>query len=64
MKTKTKRERQAELKLRDWFAGMALQGFIANPETCSNLSHEDTAGHCYEAADAMLAERDRTMGEP
>ena len=43
--------------LRDWFAGMAMQSWLA----CGNadLDKEDiTARECYLYADAMLKERD------
>ena len=41
------------MSLRDWFAGMAMQGFMASsakacPQTCRAA---------YQMADAMLAER-------
>lgn len=45
------------MSLRDWFAGMALQGYTANPETCSRLDNVTTAKLSYEAADAMLKAR-------
>lgn len=48
------------MSLRDWFAGMALQGLLAN-STCyqENLSwHEDAAVDAYDAADAMLQRRE------
>ena len=47
------------MSLRDWFAGMALQGMYA-----SRLSGQFdlylTAHECYRAADAMLAERSKS----
>lgn len=43
------------MSLRDWFAGMALQGKFAAGH--STESYTETAGWCYQAADAMLAER-------
>jgi hypothetical protein len=42
------------MSLRDWFAGMALQGLIANPVLYSNIDRVERA---YSFADAMLAER-------
>lgn len=46
------------MTLRDWFAGMALSGFAANPE-----SHKWTAAECaadaYAYADTMLTVRDK-----
>jgi len=46
-----------ERTLRDWFAGMALNGIVANPD--SNGSFEDFAKESYTYADAMLKERNR-----
>ena len=43
------------MKLRDWFAGQALAGALANPSI--DCSTEDCAKIAYEHADAMLAER-------
>lgn len=43
------------MDLRDWFAGMALQGIVANPE--ANGSIEEIAHYSYRYSDAMLAER-------
>lgn len=46
--------------LRDWFAGMALQGMLAQP-----LGHDENWHHvmcaetAYKFADAMLAERSK-----
>jgi hypothetical protein len=42
--------------LRDWFAGMALQGMLANPHR-QILSGRAAAMDAYLSADAMLAER-------
>lgn len=44
------------MSLRDWFAGMAMQGMLAN----TDLTHHDSdaiATLAYGLADAMLAER-------
>ena len=46
------------MTLRDWFAGMAMQGFIACPNTRGEPN--DIAAWCYEMARAMLAERGKT----
>jgi hypothetical protein len=55
-----------ERNLRDWFAGMALQGTLAAPHTAAIMAafHKDgknaaseVAGMSYEIADAMLAAR-------
>jgi hypothetical protein len=49
---------QGEMTLRDYFAGRALQGFMADP--LSYESAADAAKSAYQIADAMLAAR----GEP
>lgn len=46
---------QNGMSLRDWFAGMALQGIVANPEASGSI--EEIAHYSYRYADAMLAER-------
>jgi len=49
---------QPGMSLRDWFAGMALQGFFACPESsmpCTAADKEKVTRHCYIYADAMLA---------
>lgn len=46
------------MTLRDYFAGKALQGTQANPDGWT--SNEKCAAWCYQMADAMLAERERT----
>jgi len=45
------------MSLRDWFAGMALSGLIAQcePPAIDGLSHDDFAACAYEMADAMIA---------
>ena len=50
------------MSLRDWFAGMALQGQLSCGETCAALSKANVTGlevarSCYDWADAMLAAR-------
>jgi len=51
------------MSLRDWFAGMALQGILANHTMVIN---EDTAQMLQRAAwnisDAMLKEREQDVG--
>ena len=44
----------AGMTLRDWFAGMALQGLLAGSE---NMSIDTAARLSYTAADMMIAER-------
>jgi hypothetical protein len=47
------------MSLRDWFAGMALQGYLAgrnnNPERETLIDR--AVKSCYQYADAMLAAR-------
>ena len=48
--------------LRDWFAGMALQGQLTGAEiglaiASDAITAAEVAGSCYEWADAMLAAR-------
>jgi hypothetical protein len=52
-------EPQGGMSLRDWFAGMALQGYLAgrnnNPERETLIDR--AVKSCYQYADAMLAAR-------
>lgn len=51
---------QGGMSLRDWFAGMALQGICANPNTIMKDLDSGTkfvTEIAYFIADAMLAER-------
>ena len=60
---------QEGMSLRDWHAGLAMQGFVSHPENlvAIRLSAEQSgitapemmARTAYGIADAMLAERDR-----
>ena len=43
------------MTLRDWFAGQALAGLMADSEC--NLKRETAAKACYDMADAMLKVR-------
>ena len=45
------------MSLRDWFAGMALAGFCANPEVHGTA--KDLALPAYVQADAMIKEREK-----
>ena len=46
------------MSLRDWFAGMALQGIMGNRSLVDTFSvHEAMAKKSYFLADAMLAAR-------
>jgi hypothetical protein len=53
------------MSLRDWFAGQALAGYIADPSVKFSDSNEAAetndviAARCYSLADAMLAEREK-----
>jgi hypothetical protein len=48
------------MSLRDYFAAVALQGFIAGRDSYTPAAH--AAKWAYEQADAMLAERAKTNG--
>ena len=54
------------MELRDWFAGQALAGMLANgqgPNThWLNGPSSDVASHAYDIANAMLAERTKPNG--
>ena len=55
-------EMMAGMTLRDWFAGMALQGYLAGRnntrgENPMNFEARRAAADCYKYADAMLAAR-------
>jgi len=47
--------------LRDWFAGMALQGMLSNPDTTKAVSFnpDQWAACAGELADAMLRAREQ-----
>jgi len=46
------------MTLRDWFAGLAMQGFSANAsDTCLGWDTDMTARIAYEQADEMLKAR-------
>lgn len=45
------------MTLRDWFAGQAAAGMLANPDTDPDMSDQGLAQVFYAIADAMLAER-------
>jgi hypothetical protein len=50
------------MSLRDYFAGQALAGMLANPWYDGHTAR-GVAKAAYEQADAMLAERERRAGE-
>ena len=43
------------LTVREWFAGMAMQGIFSNPET-DIRSYEAVASLAFKTADAIIAE--------
>jgi len=49
------------LTLRDWFAGMALQGALASPEEPDGVTYHEKRDKiceiCYNYADSMIAAR-------
>jgi hypothetical protein len=46
--------------MRDWFAGRALEGILANPEEqAMDAPTEEVAQLAYKFADAMLEEREK-----
>lgn len=48
-------EMQPGITRRDWLAGMALQGVLANPAHNMRFNPEGDAQYCYAIADAMIA---------
>jgi hypothetical protein len=46
------------MSLRDWFAGQALTGY-----KLQDLSSTEAAKYAYADADAMLAAREKSVGE-
>jgi hypothetical protein len=51
------------MTLRDWYAGLALQGQLSMPELCVAIGSESATvtglcASCFEWADAMLKARD------
>lgn len=56
------RDFESGMSLRDWFAGMALQG-RAHRFYNVHQRREILAKDCYEIADAMLAARERKEEE-
>lgn len=58
----TRADAKFGMSLRDWFAGMALQAFIAAPGPdgdAARNSYDRAAEWAYEQADAMIAARSK-----
>ncbi|MBN9073974.1 MAG: hypothetical protein J0H34_20730 [Rhizobiales bacterium] len=48
------------MSMRDWFAGQALAGMLADPTAHSMIKDDASAAtFCFRQADAMLAERNK-----
>ena len=47
------------MSLRDWFAGMALQGLLGNPFLTQHNPTGNFVKESYDYADALLAYRDQ-----
>lgn len=45
------------MTLLDYFAGVVLQGFIANKDRPTTFNPEDDAQYCYAVATAMIEEK-------
>jgi hypothetical protein len=58
-----------DMSVRDWYAGMALQGLTSEIDLelvtarSITLNHEKIAKFCYDAADAILKEREARDAE-
>lgn len=55
------------LTMRDWFAGQALAGILANVQAMRAvppLTHAERADAAYQAADAMLRAREERQPAP
>ncbi len=47
------------MSLRDWFAGMAMQGILSNPHESMSSDLLIVPKQAYQMADAMIAERNK-----
>lgn len=47
------------MTLRDWFAGQALQGFLASLTEGEYTNPQDASKAAYDYADAMIQERNK-----
>lgn len=52
--------KSAGMSLRDWYAGQALKGIAGIAAKADKRYWNAIAAECYEAADAMLAERTKS----
>ena len=48
---------ESGMSLRDWFAGMAMQGLLANPN--KDYAPNGVSAEAYDYADAMLEQRNK-----
>ena len=55
------RYQASDMTLCDWFAGQALAGMAAHPNSMKGTKQE-TSGDAYAVADAMIAEKRRREG--
>ncbi len=51
------------MSLRDWFAGLAMQGMYANARY-DDVTYEKVANIAYQQAQHMMFERDQASGDP
>jgi hypothetical protein len=51
------REEQTGMTLRDWFAGMAMQGILSHQGL--GVRFNQTASDAFDMADTMIAEREK-----
>jgi hypothetical protein len=47
------------MTLRDWFAGQAIVGLLANPNNTQSPEWAGFSWDAYKMADAMIAQRDK-----
>ncbi len=52
--------RYSGMSLRDWFAGMTLQGIVAS-DADMNINNDKAAEWSYAQADAMIAQREKVQ---
>lgn len=59
MNSNWERGQQEGMTLRDYFAAKAMAALLTQPEAANNWADERVAEWAYNAADAMLAEREK-----